>query len=107
MVECGLGGTICRTAKFRTPTTIILFKLVTKPNMVEFVFMDSTKLAEMTPAQVARGQMVRIMVKCDNIEHTFSESSWKQHAWTTSSTLSPSTRKSDCSFVPSLFYRSF
>ena len=38
-VEHSLGGTICRTAKFSTPTNIIIFKLVTKPNMVEFVFM--------------------------------------------------------------------
>ena len=53
MIEYELGGTICRTAKFREPATIIIFKLVTKPNMVEFVFMDS-KLAEMAPAQVAR-----------------------------------------------------
>ena len=38
------------------------------------------KLAEMAPAQVKRRQMVRTMVKFDNIEHTFSESSWKLHA---------------------------
>ena len=43
--EYVLGGTICRTAKFRTPTTTIIFNLVTNPNMVEFVFMDS-KVAE-------------------------------------------------------------
>ena len=37
MVESSL------TAKFRTPTTIvIIFKLVTKPNMVEFVFLGPT-----------------------------------------------------------------
>ena len=70
MVEYELGGTICRTEKFRTPTTIIIFNLVTKPNMVEFVFMDS-ELAEMAPAQVARRQMVGTMVKCDNIGLTF------------------------------------
>ena len=69
MVEYKLGGTLGRTAKFRTLTTIIIFKLVTKPSMVEFVFMDS-KLAEMAPAQVAGRQMARTMVKCDNIEHT-------------------------------------
>ena len=70
MVEYALVGTICRTAKFRTSTTIIIIKLVTKPNMVEFVFIDS-KLAEMAPAQVARRQMVRTMVKFDDIELTF------------------------------------
>ena len=52
MVEHSLDGTICRTGKFRTPTTIIIFKLVIKPNMVEFVFMES-KLAEMAPSRVA------------------------------------------------------
>ena len=88
MVEHELGGTFCSNAKFRTPTTIIIFKLVTKPNTVEFAFMDS-KLAEMAPARVARRQLVRPMVKCDN-------SSWKA----TSSTLSQSTGKSDCSLVP-------
>ena len=85
MIEYELGGTICRTAKFRTPTTIIIFKLVTKPNMVEFVFMDS-KLAEMARAQVARRQMVRTLVKYDNIE--------------------PSTGKSDC-FLQKLLNLSF
>ena len=39
MVESSLGGALCGTAKFRTPTTIIIFKMVTKPNMVEFVFL--------------------------------------------------------------------
>ena len=56
MVEYELGRTICRI----TSTTIIIFKLVTKPNMVEFVFMDS-ELAEIAPAQVAKRQMVRTM----------------------------------------------
>ena len=70
MVEHELGGTICRTAKFRTPTTtiIIIFKLVTQPNKAEFVFMDS-KLAETAPAQVARRQMViafRKLVQADS-----------------------------------------
>ena len=37
-----MGGRICRTAKFRTPTTTTIFKLVTKPNMVEFFSMYST-----------------------------------------------------------------
>ena len=37
--------------------------------MVEFVSMDS-KLAEMAPAKMARRQMVRPMVKYDNIELT-------------------------------------
>ena len=58
--------------------------------------MDS-ELAEMAPAQVARRQMVGTMVKCDNIGLTFPNGSRKQHAETTSSSLSPSTSKSDCS----------
>ena len=45
----------------RPTTIIIIFQLVTKPNMVEFVFIDS-KLAEMAPAQVARRQMVKTVV---------------------------------------------
>ena len=56
-------------AKVRTPTPIIIFKMVTKPNIVEFVFMDS-RLAEMAPARVARRQMVRPMVKYDNTKYT-------------------------------------
>ena len=42
MVEPSLGGALCGTGKFRTPTTIIIFKLVTKPNMVEFVCLDQS-----------------------------------------------------------------
>ena len=38
MIEHSLCGTIDRTAKFRTSK---VFKRVTKPNMVEFVFMES------------------------------------------------------------------
>ena len=113
MVEYELGGTICRTAKFRTPTTtiIIISKLVTKPNMVEFVFMDS-KLAEMAPAQMARRQMVRTVV----IETTSNSRSQRSRnsiqetgatrLKTTSSTLSPSTSKSDCSIVSIFLDRS-
>ena len=57
MVEYELGGAICGAAKFRTPTTIIIiFKMVTKPNMVEFVFLEP-KLAEMALARVAGRQM--------------------------------------------------
>ena len=41
MAKFSLGGVLCGTAKFRTPTTIIIiFKLVTKPNVVEFVILD-------------------------------------------------------------------
>ena len=39
--------------KFRTPTTIIIFKLVTKLNMVEFVILGP-KLARMALSGVAR-----------------------------------------------------
>ena len=45
MVESSMRGARCRIAKFRTPTTIIIFKLVTKPIMVEFVFLGP-KLAD-------------------------------------------------------------
>ena len=58
MVDSSLSGTNCGTAKFRTPTTIIIFKLVTKPQMLEFVFLES-KLAEIALARVARRQMVK------------------------------------------------
>ena len=57
-VEYGLGGAICGAAKFRTLTTIIIFKLVTKPNMVEFVFLEP-KWAEMALARVAGRHMLR------------------------------------------------
>ena len=79
MVASSWGGNLSRTAKFRTPATIIIFKLVTKPSMVEFVFVEP-KLAQMALARVARRQMVRQ-----------SNSSWKQHAQARSSTLSKST----------------
>ena len=39
MVKSSLSGALCRTTKFRTPITIIIFKLVTKPNKVEFAFL--------------------------------------------------------------------
>ena len=61
------GEALCGTAKSRTPITIIIFKLVTKPEMVEFVF-SGPKLAKMALAWVARRQMVRPMVKKDIFE---------------------------------------
>ena len=64
MVESSLGGALCGTAEFRTPTNIVIFKLVTKPNMVEFVFLGP-KLA-----WVAGRKMVRQMVKKDNVGFT-------------------------------------
>ena len=45
MVESSWCGALCATAEFRTPTTIIIFKVVTKPNMVGFVFLG-IKLAK-------------------------------------------------------------
>ena len=62
MVESSLGGALCGTAKFRTPTTIIIFKLVTKPNMVEFVFLGP-KLTKMALIWVARRKEVRQNVR--------------------------------------------
>ena len=44
MVKFSLGGALCGTAKSRTPTTTIIFKLVAKLNMVVFVILGS-KLA--------------------------------------------------------------
>ena len=49
MAEPKVGRTLCR----RTSSAILLIQLVTKLNMVEFVFMDF-ELAEMAPAQLAR-----------------------------------------------------
>ena len=62
-------GALWRTAKFRTPTTIIIFKLVTKPNMVECVFLG-LQLVKMALARVARRHMVRPMVRKDKVEFT-------------------------------------
>ena len=61
MVKFSLGGVLCGTAKFRTPTTIItitiIFKLVTKSNVVEFVILG-TNLARMALSWVARQKVV-------------------------------------------------
>ena len=71
------GITICR----RTSTAIILFQLVTKPNMVEFVFTDSV-LAKMAPAQLAGRQMVRTMVNETTSNSRFSKkSNWHPGNW--------------------------
>ena len=76
--------------------------------MMEFVFMDS-KLAEMAPTQVARWQMLRTMVS-EPTSNSLSQRSRNSiqetgatRPKTTSSTLSPSTGKSDCSLVPIFF----
>ena len=59
MVKFSPGGALCGTAKFRAPTTIIIiFKLVTKPNMVEFVILGP-KFAKMALIWVARRKVVR------------------------------------------------
>ena len=57
MVESSWCGALCVTAEFRTPTTIIIFKVVTKPNMVGFVFLG-LKLAKMALIWVARRKVV-------------------------------------------------
>ena len=62
-------SSVRQSQSFRTPTTIIIFKLVTKPNRVEFVFLGR-KLAKMAPARAARRQMGRPMGKYDNMEFT-------------------------------------
>ena len=57
------GGVLCGTAKFRTPTTVtIIFKLVTKPNMVEFVTLGPS-MARMALSSVARPRVVGQKVK--------------------------------------------
>ena len=54
-----MGRTICRN----TSTAIILFKLVTKPNMAEFVVMDSDPSWQRWHQHALAGrQMVRTMV---------------------------------------------
>ena len=90
MVESSLGGAHCGTEKFITPTTIIIFKLITKPNMVEFVFLGP-KLAEMALIWLAGRRMVRQMVKKDNVGFTLTIASENTSAWAKSSTLSKST----------------
>ena len=58
MAKFLLGGVLCGTAKFRTPTTIIIiFKLVTKPNMVEFVILGPS-MAKVALSWVARQRVV-------------------------------------------------
>ena len=70
MVKFSLGGELCGTAKFRTPTTIIIiFKLVTMPNMVEFVILEP-KLARVALSWVARQKSGGTKGKNDNNRFT-------------------------------------
>ena len=60
MAKFSLGGVLCGTAKFRTPTTIIIviiFKLVTKPKVVEF-FILGPSMARMALSWVPRQRVV-------------------------------------------------
>ena len=52
-----LGGVLRETANFRTPTTIIILKLVTKPSMVEFVILGP-KFARIALPRAARERTV-------------------------------------------------
>ena len=98
-----------RTVRRRTSSAILLIQLVTMLNMVEFVFLES-KLAEMAPAQLAGRQVVRTMVSETTSNSRFRRSqtsiqeTGSSRLKTTSSTLSPSTRKSDRSFVLVRFF---
>ena len=67
------------TANFRTPTTIIILKQVTKPNMVEFVILGP-KLANMALIWVARRKVVRQKVRKDKVGFTLQKGLWKQSA---------------------------
>ena len=61
-----MGGVPCGTGIFRTPTTIIIIsKLVTKPNVVEFVILWP-KFARMALSWVARQRVVGQKLKNDN-----------------------------------------
>ena len=100
-----LGRICCR----RTSSVILLIPLVTKLNLVEFVFMDF-ELAEMASAQLAGRQIVRTMVSETTSNSRFRRSrtsiqeTGASRLKTTSSTLSPSTRKSDRSLVLIKFF---
>ena len=71
MVKSSLGGALCNEPqKFRTPVTIIIFKLVTKPNMVEFVFVEPKvgTNGNRTGGKTTNGQTN--MVKDDKVDFT-------------------------------------
>ena len=79
MVKFSLGGALCGIAKFRTPATIIIiFKLVTKPNigvrhLGTKVGKDGTPMEGKTKSGQTEG-------KEDKVGFTDQKGLWKQSA---------------------------